>query len=188
MSTYYKADHMKRMTGIITVLVAASLLGACSTKQKDGTYGLNGGANGLNGGANGSNDPNAIGYRGPVTPGTERDFSVNIGDKVYFKTDSARLTPDAQDTLRGQAQWLNQYPNHTITVEGHSDERGTREYNLGLAAKRAQTIKGFLARQGVSSARLRTLSYGKERPVATCNDISCWSQNRRGVTLLNKRG
>ena len=150
-------------------------------KRKNGVgYGLAGGANG--------GDPNAVGYRGPVTPGTERDFTVNVGDKVFFKTDSASLTADAQQTLRGQAKWLNQYPNHTITVEGHSDERGTREYNLGLAAKRAQTVKGFLARQGVNSARLRTLSYGKERPVAVCNDISCWSQNRRGVTLLNKRG
>ena len=180
MTLFCNADHMKKVAGILTVLVAASLVGACSSKKKGGAYGLNGGANG--------EDPNAVGYRGPVTPGTERDFTVNIGDKVFFKTDSASLTPDAQETLRGQAKWLNQYPNHTITVEGHSDERGTREYNLGLAAKRAQTVKGFLARQGVNSARLRTLSYGKERPVATCNDISCWSQNRRGVTLLNKRG
>ena len=175
----YKANQMKKMVGIITVLTAATLLGACSSK-KNNAYGLNGSANG--------GDPNAVGYNGPVTPGTERDFTVNVGDKVFFKTDSASLTPDAQQTLRGQAKWLNQYPNHTITVEGHSDERGTREYNLGLAAKRAQTVKGFLARQGVNSARLRTLSYGKERPVAVCNDISCWSQNRRGVTLLNKRG
>ncbi len=180
MTTNYKANHMKKMVGIITVLSVALILGACSSKKKGGAYGLNGSANG--------GDPNAVGYKGPVTPGTQRDFTVNIGDKVFFKTDSASLTPDAQETLRGQAKWLNQYPNHTITVEGHSDERGTREYNLGLAAKRAQTVKGFLARQGVNSARLRTLSYGKERPVATCNDISCWSQNRRGVTLLNRRG
>ncbi len=180
MTIFYKASHTKKVVGIITVVAAAALLGACSAKKNGAGYGLAGGANG--------GDPNAVGYRGPVTPGTQRDFTVNIGDKVFFKTDSASLTPDAQETLRGQAKWLNQYPNHTITVEGHSDERGTREYNLGLAAKRAQTVKGFLARQGVNSARLRTLSYGKERPVATCNDISCWSQNRRGVTLLNKRG
>ena len=183
MTNNRKTDHAKNIARFIAILAVASLLGACSTK-KNGQYGLNG----LNGGG-GTQDPNAVGYRnGPVRPGTERDFTVNIGNKVYFRTDSARLTPDAQETLRGQAKWLNQYPNHTITIEGHSDERGTREYNLGLAAKRAQTIKNFLTRQGVNSARLRTLSYGKERPVATCNDISCWSQNRRGVTVLNKRG
>ena len=177
MTNIRRADHMKNITRIAMILVAASLLGACSKK--------NGAGLGL--GANG--DPNAVGYRdGPVTPGTERDFTVNVGDKVYFKTDSARLTTDSEETLRKQAGWLNQYPNHTITVEGHSDERGTREYNLGLAAKRAQVVKGFLTRSGVNGARMRTLSYGKERPVATCNDISCWSQNRRGVTLLNKRG
>ena len=128
MIRFNKANHMKKIVGIITVLTAAALLGACSSKKNGGAYGLNGGANG--------GDPNAVGYRdGPVTPGTERDFTVNVGDKVFFKTDSASLTPDAQETLRGQAKWLNQYPNHTITVEGHSDERGTREYNLGLAAK-----------------------------------------------------
>lgn len=177
--------HLKKIVRIAAVLVTASLLAACSAKKNGAGAGLGYGSDGY---ANGQN-PNAVGYReGPVRPGTERDFTVNIGDKVFFKTDSARLTADSEETLRGQAKWLNQYPNHTITVEGHSDERGTREYNLGLAAKRAQTIKSFLARQGVNNARLRTISYGKERPVSMCNDISCWSQNRRGVTLLNKRG
>ncbi len=182
MTSFQKSDHLKKAARFSAVLIAASLLAACSAKKNGDSFGLNGSANGDN--------PNAIGYAadGPVTPGTVRDFSVNVGDKVYFKTDSARLTPDAIETLTQQARWLNQYPNHTITIEGHSDERGTREYNLGLAAKRAQAIKQFLARQGVNAARLRTLSYGKERPVATCNDISCWSQNRRGVTLLNRRG
>ncbi len=124
---------------------------------------------------------------GPVVPGTERDFSVNVGNTVYFTTDSWDLTPDSQQTLRGQAGWLNQYPQFTILLEGHADERGTREYNLGLGARRAATVREFLSRQGVNPARLRTLSYGKERPVAVCNDISCWSQNRRSVTMLNQR-
>jgi peptidoglycan-associated lipoprotein len=185
MTTLQKSDHTKTMARLAALVVAASLLTACSSKKNSAGLGL---------GANGQN-PNAVGYAGgnrygsgPVTPGTERDFTVNVGNKVFFETDSSRLTADAQETLRGQAKWLNQYPNHTITIEGHSDERGTREYNLGLAAKRAQMIKNFLAQQGVNSARLRTISYGKERPVAMCEDISCWSQNRRGVTLLNKRG
>ena len=124
---------------------------------------------------------------GPVVPGSARDFSVNVGNTVYFSTDSWDLTPDAQQTLRNQAQWLNQYPQYTILVEGHADERGTREYNIALGARRAETVRNFLGSQGVNPARLRTISYGKERPVAVCDDISCWSQNRRAVTDLNER-
>ena len=128
-----------------------------------------------------------VGQGGPVTPGTPREFSVKVGDTVYFTTDSTDLTPEAQQILVAQARWLNQYPQFTITVEGHADERGTREYNIALGAKRANSTKRFLTSQGVSSARMRTLSYGKERPVAVCDDISCWSQNRRAKTLLNRR-
>ena len=182
MTSIVKNEQLKKIGRIALICVAATLLSACSKKPGvNGGLGL--GANGAGSGANG------IGYRdGPISPGTERDFTVNVGDKVLFKTDSARLTPDSEQTLVQQATWLNQYPGKTITIEGHSDERGTREYNLGLAAKRAQTVKGFLSRRGVSSARMRTISYGKERPVSVCNDISCWSQNRRGITILNKRG
>lgn len=124
---------------------------------------------------------------GPVQPGTSRDFTVNAGDKVYFTVDSAQLTPQAQQTLRAQATWLNQYPQYGVTIEGHADERGTREYNIALGARRAASVRTYLAGLGVNPARLRTISYGKERPVATCNDISCWSQNRRAVTVLNSR-
>lgn len=124
---------------------------------------------------------------GPVTPGTSRDFSVNAGDKVYFTVDSSQLSAQAQATLRAQATWLNRYPQYGVTIEGHADERGTREYNIALGARRADSVKRYLAGLGVNPARLRTLSYGKERPVATCNDISCWSQNRRAVTVLNSR-
>lgn len=122
-----------------------------------------------------------------VRPGTQRDFSVNIGDIVYFTTDSSDLTPEASTTLQKQARWLAQYPQFTITIEGHSDERGTREYNIALGARRATTVRNFLARTGVNGSRIRTISYGKERPVAVCNDISCWSQNRRAQTVLNSR-
>jgi peptidoglycan-associated lipoprotein len=96
------------------------------------------------------------------------------------------LTGEAQGILRNQARWLNQYPQYTITIQGHADERGTREYNLALGARRATSVRSFLASQGVAS-RMRTVSYGKERPVATCDDISCWSQNRRAQTVLNNR-
>ncbi len=124
---------------------------------------------------------------GPVVPGTARDFSVNAGDKVLFTVDSASLTARAQATLRQQAVWLNKYPQYGVTLEGHADERGTREYNIALGARRAAAVRTYLAGLGVNAGRLRTISYGKERPVAVCNDISCWSQNRRAVTALNSR-
>jgi peptidoglycan-associated lipoprotein len=103
---------------------------------------------------------------------------------VYFSSDSSDLTPEAEQTLVQQARWLQQYPQHQIMVEGHADERGTREYNLALGARRAQTVRNYLAKQGIAHARMRTISYGKERPVAVCDDISCWSQNRRVQTTL----
>ncbi|MGI9384087.1 MAG: peptidoglycan-associated lipoprotein Pal [Methyloligellaceae bacterium] len=127
------------------------------------------------------------GLSGPVTPGSAREFAVNVGDRVFFTTDSSQLTPQAQRTLGRQAQWLKRYPQFSITIEGHADERGTREYNIALGARRATSVKTFLAGLGVGAHRLRTISYGKERPVAVCDDISCWSQNRRAVTKLNGR-
>jgi peptidoglycan-associated lipoprotein len=151
------------------VILVAAVSAACARKPQDAQYAGVGGA------------------EGPVVPGTERDFSVNVGDKIYFETDSTSLTAEAQSTLRGQAQWLQQYPQFTITLEGHADERGTREYNIALGARRATTVRSYLASLGVNAARMRTISYGKERPVAVCNDISCWSQNRRVQTVLNTR-
>jgi peptidoglycan-associated lipoprotein len=126
--------------------------------------------------------------KGSASPGSQRDFSQNVGDIVYFTTDSTDLSPEAEQTLAGQARWLKQYAQYTITIEGHADERGTREYNIALGARRAQASRDFLARNGINPARIRTISYGKERPVAVCNDISCWSQNRRAQTVLNNRG
>ncbi len=126
----------------------------------------------------------AGGVDASVQPGTPRDFSVNVGDRVHFATDSAELNADSRGVLNGQAQWLGNYPNYRITVEGHSDERGTREYNLALAARRAAAVKGYLERHGVSARRMSTISYGKERPVALCDDSVCWSQNRRAVSVV----
>ncbi|MCU0830534.1 MAG: peptidoglycan-associated lipoprotein Pal [Rhizobiaceae bacterium] len=121
---------------------------------------------------------------GAATPGSPQDFTVNVGDRIFFDTDSSAIRADAQATLARQAQWLNKYPNYSITVEGHADERGTREYNIALGARRAAATRDFLASQGVAAARIRTISYGKERPVAVCDDASCWNQNRRAVTAL----
>jgi len=123
---------------------------------------------------------------GAATPGSQQDFIVNVGDRVFFESDSSELTPQARETLDKQAQWLNQYNRYAFTIEGHADERGTREYNIALGARRAQAAREYLVSRGVPAQRMHTISYGKERPVAVCNDISCWSQNRRAVTVLNQ--
>jgi peptidoglycan-associated lipoprotein len=114
-----------------------------------------------------------------------QEFNQTVGDRVFFATDQTDLSPTAQATLDKQAAWLNQYNRYTFTIEGHADERGTREYNFALGARRAQAVHDYLAAKGVSPSRMKTISYGKERPVAVCDDISCWSQNRRAVTVLN---
>ncbi len=111
-------------------------------------------------------------------------FNMIVGDRVFFDTDRYELTSEAQFVLSKQAQWLNANPGTTATVEGHADERGTREYNLALGARRANSVRAYLIGQGVDAGRLDAVSYGKERPVALCSDESCWSQNRRGVTVV----
>jgi len=127
----------------------------------------------------------ALGLSGTAAPGSQQDFVVNVGDRVFFETDSTELTPQARSTLDKQGQWLQTYNRYSFLIEGHADERGTREYNIALGAKRAQTVREYLASRGIEPSRMRTISYGKERPVAVCDDISCWSQNRRAVTVLS---
>ena len=127
----------------------------------------------------------AAGLGGAAAPGSQQDFVVNVGDRVFFESDSSELTMQSRGTLDRQAQWLTTYNRYSFTIEGHADERGTREYNFGLGAKRADAVRAYLVSRGIDPARMRTISYGKERPVAVCNDISCWSQNRRAVTVLN---
>lgn len=132
--------------------------------------------------------PNNVGDLGltanGAVPGSLQDFTQNIGDIVYFDTDSAVIRGDAANILTKQVAWLRQYPDKIITIEGHADERGTREYNLALGARRAAATRDYLVSQGLPNARIKTLSLGKERPVAVCDDISCWSQNRRAQTKL----
>jgi len=122
---------------------------------------------------------------GAAGPGSVQEFNQTVGDRVFFDTDQTDLSSTAQATLDKQAAWLNQYNKYTFTLEGHADERGTREYNFALGERRAQAVRDYLAAKGVSLSRMKTISYGKERPVAVCDDISCWSQNRRVVTVLN---
>jgi peptidoglycan-associated lipoprotein len=129
-----------------------------------------------------------LGLGGASTPGSSQDFTVNVGDRIFFDTDSSVIRADAQGILARQAQWLNKYKQYAIVIEGHADERGTREYNLALGARRAAATRDYLAARGVAANRMKTISYGKERPVAVCDDISCWSQNRRAVTTLNGAG
>lgn len=119
-------------------------------------------------------------------PGSQQDFVVNVGDRVFFDTNSSQLSDQARETLDKQAQWLNHYSQYDFTIEGHTDERGTREYNLALGGRRAAIVRGYLISRGVLAQRIRTISYGKERPVAVCDDESCWSQNRRAVTVLGQ--
>ena len=132
-----------------------------------------------------ANKTDQTGVAGAAVPGSQQDFVVNVGDRVFFETDSSELTTQARATLDKQAQWLTNYSQYSqFTIEGHADERGTREYNIALGARRAQTVRDYLVSRGIQAQRMRTISYGKERPVAVCNDISCWSQNRRAVTVL----
>ncbi len=126
------------------------------------------------------------GMTAAAVPGSPQDFLVNVGDRVFFDTDSSDLSDQARATLDKQSEWLNHYNRYNFTIEGHADERGTREYNLALGARRAETVREYLVSRGVSAQRMRTISYGKERPVATCDDISCWSQNRRAVIVLDQ--
>ena len=128
---------------------------------------------------------NAVGAAGAASPGSQQDFVVNVGDRVFFESDSSELTSQSRATLDKQSQWLQMYNRYAFTIEGHADERGTREYNIALGARRAQAVRDYLASRGIDANRMRTISYGKERPVAVCDDISCWSQNRRAVTVLN---
>jgi peptidoglycan-associated lipoprotein len=163
MGLYENAGRLK----IAAFVCLALAVGACAkTPGEEGLAGLGGAGH------------------GSAVPGSAEDFAQNIGDRVFFESDQTDLTPKAQATLDGQARWLQQYNRGDITVEGHADERGTREYNFALGARRAESTKQYLIARGIPAGRIRTISYGKERPVATCNDISCWSQNRRAVTVI----
>lgn len=159
----------------LAAIVVALALGACS---KDASQ------NGLDGSLNGANS--AYGS-GPATPGSVAEFqSASVGDRVWFDLNSSDINATGQATLNKQAQWLKQYSQYRATIEGHADERGTEEYNFGLGARRAQSVQSYLIAHGISASRMKTISYGKTRPVVQCNegDDSCQSQNRRAVTVL----
>lgn len=128
-------------------------------------------------------EPMEVVDTGPAA-GSLEDFQVNVGDRVYFDLDQYRLTPDAQDVLKRQAAWLASYPNVSIMVAGNCDERGTREYNLALGERRASIVKTYLVDLGVDPARIQTVSYGKEKPLAIGSNEAAWAQNRNGFTQI----
>jgi peptidoglycan-associated lipoprotein len=165
--TVFAASRILRFAALLAVGVA---VGAC-TKTPDPNADGGAGA-GLGAG---------VGIGGP---GSLQDFQQSAGDRVFFESDSSELSAPSQATLDKQAAWLQRYGRIAFTIEGHADERGTREYNFALGARRAETVKDYLVARGIAVSRIKTISYGKERPVAVCNDISCWSQNRRAVTVL----
>ena len=171
----------------ISVLAALLLLAACETaSEKSGSGSGAGGAAAPSGGA-GSGGTTTAKLPGPK-PGSAEDFVVNVGDRVFFDFDKYNLKPKARETLRRQAAWLKRYAGVVIAVEGHCDERGTREYNLALGERRANSAKNYLVALGVSPNRIRTISYGKERPAVAGSNKAAWAQNRRSVTSVRAPG
>jgi peptidoglycan-associated lipoprotein len=160
---------MIRSAGFKTVVLLSCVLALAACSKKKGVD-LEAGGGGLG--------------MESVAPGSKADFETNVGDRVYFIVDTVTLTPEAKDTLSKQAAWLSQYPNVTIQVEGHADERGTREYNISLSARRATAARNYLLQQGVPGSRVSSIAYGKERPASLCDAEECWSQNRRAVTVI----
>ncbi|MCH8467919.1 MAG: peptidoglycan-associated lipoprotein Pal [Roseinatronobacter sp.] len=166
------------------LLLAGLALAACNN-PRGGTFG-GGGADGF-GGAGGFNDGGIFtaNLGDPNDPTSIAHFQQRIGDRVFFTVDSSTLNDDSRATLNAQASWLRANPQFAIVIEGHADERGTREYNVALGERRANAIMQYLIGQGISANRLRTVSYGKERPVEACAAQRCWDINRRGVTAIS---
>lgn len=168
---------------VLSVCAAALLLAACSTQQ-----GNEGGAASTDGSAGNGNNGSASTAGGAgsnqIVPGSAEDFITNAGDRVYFGYNSYDLDASAQATLQAQAMFLKNYPSATLVVEGHADERGTREYNLALGERRANSVKQYLAALGVQANRVEVISYGEERPAVVGQTEAAWGQNRRGVSVL----
>ncbi|MDD5587229.1 MAG: peptidoglycan-associated lipoprotein Pal [Alphaproteobacteria bacterium] len=160
---------------ILCLMAALVLVAACeSTTGTEDAAGA-GGAGGM-----------GAGRMGAARPGTQEDLVVNVGDRVFFAFDKSDLTPEARATLDRQAAWLKKYANVKVTVEGHCDERGTREYNLALGERRAMAAKNYLVADGIGADRVKTVSYGKERPAVLGSNETAWAQNRRAVSVVTQ--
>ncbi len=171
-------------------LGVALLLAACGSSGSDtgGSMSATDGSGQLS--ATGTGNVDGSGLDGGISgssmgPGSAGEFETKIGNTIRFDTDSYSLNTEAQGILQKQAAWLQKYPQHMATIEGHADERGTREYNLALGDRRATTVLNYLVALGVDKSRLSEVSYGKEKPVCVDASESCWGENRRGVTALS---
>ena len=179
-----KIFNMESLMSFRLFLVLALMFTAtaCSKNDAEGDLAVTDGStmNAMDGSTIGGQG----GVDGSIVPGSQQDLAQNVGDRVFFAYDSYDLSPEARATLDRQAQWLNQYGQLSITIEGHADERGTREYNLALGEKRANSVKSYLSTLGVDSSRLNVISYGKERPEVAGDEPGAWAQNRRSVTVV----
>ncbi len=167
---------------ILSVLAAMTLVAACETAPMEDASSTGAGASTT---SSMSSEPATV---STIEPGSQQDLVVNVGDRVYFAFDRFDLDQISRQTLERQAAWLNKFPGTSVTIEGHADERGTREYNIGLGERRASATKDYLVALGVSPDRVRTVSYGEERPVALGSNEASWAQNRRSVTLVGGAG
>ncbi|GLQ06332.1 peptidoglycan-associated lipoprotein Pal [Sneathiella chinensis] len=166
----------------LSMFAALTLVAACETAPQDSGDASGSGASSQ---TSGSGSSGATGTANQVQPGSQEDLVLNVGDRVFYGFDNFDLSAEAQAIVQRQAAWLKANPTVTVTVEGHADERGTREYNLALGERRATSVKNYLVTLGVAAARVSTISYGKERPVALGHTEAAWSQNRRGVMTVN---
>ena len=169
-----------------TMIAALFVVAACATagEEEAATSGAGGGAQAA-AAAPVEQSEQAARQAPAITPGSAQDLVANVGDRVFFDFDKFDLRASSRTTLERQAAWLKRFPNLKVTIEGHADERGTREYNLALGERRANSVKDFLVSQGIDPRRVSTISYGKERPVALGSNEAAWGQNRRGVTGVN---
>ena len=174
---------IKLFTGALLVF----FLAACSTTPKDTADSSGSGSSSSS--SDVSSEGGTVTETSPesasIEPGSQEDLIVNVGDRVFFNYDSSELDSDAQELLQDQVAWLKQYSDVSVIIEGHCDERGTREYNLALGEKRAQAVKNYLIGLGVNPDRVSTISYGKERPAVLGSNDAAWDQNRRAVTVVN---
>lgn len=168
------------------LLVAALGLAACNNPDRYGAgSGYGDGAGGNGAGGLGGDGISTNGLGDPSDPASVAYFNGTVGDRVLFPVDQSTLTEEARAVLNGQANWLKTNPDYAIIIEGHADEQGTRDYNIALGARRADSVKNYLISQGISASRMQTVSYGKERPIAICSEEACYAQNRRAVTVLS---
>jgi peptidoglycan-associated lipoprotein len=168
--------HIQSNLKLVAVFAAAAVLAGCHKSETTGSE-TDMNAGGAGGGIQ-------SGSLGQAAPGSEADLQQNVGDRVFFLLNQSELSAEARQTLDKQAAWLKRYPSVRVTVEGHCDERGTREYNMALGARRANSARAYLVALGVESSRIQTVSYGAERPAVLGTGEEVWSQNRRAVTVV----